>query len=87
MSTRLIAYSIVNYDDVKLLEETIQSKLDNMIMEDISIKRKYKVQMFESLLPPPKIGDNNDHINPLILFAHLIALMTSEDAIAANVCY
>ena len=83
----MIADSRVNCDDVELLRETIQSKLDNMIMEDISIKRKYKVQMFESLLPPPKIGDNNDHINPLILFAHLIALMTSEDAIAANVCY
>ena len=83
----MIADSRVNCDDVELLRETIQSKLDNMIMEDISIKRKYKVQMFESLLPPPKIGDNNVHINPLILFAHLIALMTSEDAIAANVCY
>lgn len=83
----MIADSRVNCDDVELLRETIQSKLDNIIMEDISIKRKYKVQMFESLLPPPEIGDNNVHINPLILLAHLTALMTSEDDIDANVCY
>ena len=58
-----------------------------MVMEDVSIKRKDKVQTFESLLPTTKIGGNIVHINPLILFARLTALMNSEDNIGAYFCY
>ena len=82
----MIADSRVNCDDAELAGETINSKLDNMVMEDVSIKRKEKVQTFESLLPTTKIGNNNVHINSLILFTRLTALMNSEDDIAANFC-
>ena len=67
LSSGLIEDSKINCDD-ESVGETIQSKLDNMIMEDISIKRKDKVKTFESLLPTTKIGDSNVHINPLISF-------------------
>ena len=87
LSSGLIADSKINCDDAEPVGETIQSKRDNMIMEDISIKRKDKVKKFESLLPTTKIGDNNVHINPLILFTRLTALMNSEDNIAVNFRY
>ena len=58
-----------------------------MVMEDVSIKRKDKVQTFESLLPTTKTGNNNVHINPLILFIRLTALMNSEDDIDADFWY
>ena len=58
-----------------------------MVMEDVSIKRKDKVQKFESLLPITKTGNNNVHINRLILFIRLTVLMNSEDDIDANVWY
>ena len=40
LSSGFIADSKINCDDAESAGETIQSKLDNMIMEDISIKRK-----------------------------------------------
>ena len=87
LSNGLIAGSKKNCDDAESVGETIQSKLDNMIMEDITIKRKDKVKTFESLLPTTKIGDSNNHINPLILFTRLTALMNSEDNIGVNFRY
>ena len=65
LASGLIADSKINCDDAESVGETIQSKLDNMIMEDISIKRKDIVKTFESLLPTTKIDDSNVHINPL----------------------
>ena len=58
-----------------------------MVMEDVSIKRKDKVQTFEALLPTTKTGNNNVHINSLILFIRLTALMNSEDDIDADFWY
>ena len=59
--------------------KTIQSKVDNMAIDDISIKRKDKVLTFEYLLPTLKIGNSEFYITPLILFIRFIALMNSED--------
>lgn len=87
ISGGLIPDSKVNCDDTELVGETIQSKLDNMVIEDVSIKRKDKVRLFKPLLTTTKIWKNNVHINSLILFTRLTALMNSEDDIAANVCY
>ena len=64
LSNSLIADSRVNCDGAELVWETVHSKLDNMVMEDVSIKRKGKVQMLESLLATTKIENNNVHINP-----------------------
>ena len=59
--------------------KTIQSRVDNMTIDDISIKRKDKVLTFEYLLPTLKIGNSEFYITPLILFIRFIALMNSED--------
>ena len=87
LSSGLIADSKINWDNSESVGETIQSKLDNMIMEDISIKRKDQVKTFESLSPTTKIGDSNVHVNPLILFTRLTVLMNSEDNIGVNFRY
>ena len=87
LSSGLIADAKINCDDAESVGETIQSKLDNMVTEDISIKRKDKVKTFESLLPTTKISDSNVHINPLILFTRLTAFMNSEDNIGVNFHY
>lgn len=87
ISSGLIADSNVNCDDAELVLETVQSKLDNMAMEDTSIKRKDKVQMLESLLTTAKIGSNNVHIKPLILLTPLTALINSGEGIASIFCY
>ena len=87
LSNSLIADSRVNCDGAELVWETVHSKLDNMVMEDVSIKRKGKVKMLESLSATTKIENNNVHINPLIMFTRLTALMNSEVDIAASFCY
>ena len=87
ISSSLVTDSRINCDDAKLVGESIHSKLGDMVMEDLRIKRKDKVQTFESLLPTTKIENNNAHIKPLTLFTRLTALVNSEDDIAANFCY
>ena len=55
ISGGLIPDSKVNCDVTELVGETIQSKLDNMVIEDVSIKRKDKVRLFKPLLTTTKI--------------------------------
>ena len=74
ISGGLIPDSKVNCDGTELVGETIQSKLDNIVIEDVSIKRKDKVQLFKPLLTTTKVWNNNVHVNPLILFTRLTAL-------------
>ncbi len=52
----------------------IQNKLDNVIFENVTIKRKDQAKAFQDMLPAVQIGDNRVVIDPTILFSCLTAL-------------
>ena len=69
----------VNCDNVEEVGRKIQKKLDNVCMEDATIKRSDQVKTLISLQPGIKMDDKTVHIDPLILFARLTALLQRDD--------
>ena len=52
-----------------------------------SIKRKDHVKTLESRFPGIKIDNNTVHIDPLILFSRLIAVLQREDDVITKFSY
>ena len=68
----------INCDDVESVEENVHAGLDNVCAENAKIQRKDQVKTLEYLRPGVKIDSTNVHINPLILFTHLSAILQRE---------
>ena len=57
----------------------IQSTLDNVSMGDAKIKRKDQVKTLDNLCPGVKINDKTMHVDPMVLFTCLTALVQHKD--------
>ena len=68
----------INCDDVESVGENVHAGLDNVCVENAKIQRKDQVKTLEYLRPGVKIDSTNVHINPLILFTHLSAILQRE---------
>ena len=77
----------VNCDDVEEVGRKIQKKLDNVCIEDATIKRSDQVKTLISLQPGIKMDDKTVNIDPLILFARLTALLQRDDEITDKFRY
>ena len=69
----------VNCDKAEEVGQSIQEKLDDICVEDASIKRNDRVITLESLRPGIKIDMKTVHIDPTILFTRLTAIAQTEE--------
>ena len=58
----------VNCDDAEEVGNTLEVKLDNVCVEDATMKTTDKVQTLESLRPEVKFEGKTAHIDPSVLF-------------------
>ena len=77
----------VNCDEAAKVGFLIQEKLNGMCIENASIKRKDHVKTLESRFPGIKIDNNTVHIDPLILFSRLTAVLQREDDVITKFSY
>ena len=77
----------VNCDEAEKVGFLIQEKLNGMCIENASIKRKDHVKTLESRFPGIKIDNNSVHIDPLILFSRLTAILQREDDVITKFSY
>ena len=77
----------INCDDVESVGENVHAGLDNVCVENAKIQRKDQVKTLEYLRPGVKIDSTNVHINPLILFTHLSAILQRETDSVDNFDY
>ena len=87
LSSGLIGNSAINCDEAVKIGRKIQETLDEVKMEEASIKRKDKVCNFEDLMPTTKIYNKSVHIDPTILFSSLTALANFKENFLDNFSY
>ena len=77
----------VNCGNADGIGRTIQEMLDNICIEDAIIRHKDHVKTLESLRPGITIEKEAVHIDPVILFTRLTAILQREECIAEHFCY
>ena len=71
----------INCDDAEEVGNALQVKLDNVCVEDATMKTKGKVRTLESLRPGVKLEGKTIYIDPSILFTRLTTIIgPDEDA-------
>lgn len=68
----------VNCDDAEQVGQNIQASLNGVCVENCKIKRNDQIRTLEHLRPGVKIGEKTIHIDPLILFTRLAAIVHRE---------
>ena len=67
-----------NCDDAEQAGQHIQESLNGVSVENFKIKRNDQVRTQENLRSGVKIGEKTIHIDPLILFMRLTAIVHLE---------
>ena len=68
----------INCDDAESVGKNIHADLGNACVENAKIRRKDQVKTLEDLRPGVKIDSTNVHIDPLVLFTRLTAILQCE---------
>ena len=77
----------INCDDAENVGYIIQQYIDGLCIEEAKIKRSGKIRTLESLHPGVKLGNKVVHIDPLILFTRLTAMIQRKGNAADTFCY
>ena len=77
----------INCDDVESVGKNIHAGLDNVSVENSKIRQKDQVKTLEYLRPGVKIDSTNVHIDPLIVFIRLTAILERETDSVENFDY
>ena len=81
LSSHLIDNGTINCDEAEAIGQKMQETLDEVTMEEGSIKRKGKVRNFEDVMPTTKINDKDIHIDPTTSFSRLTTLANFKEAL------
>ena len=68
----------INCGDAESVGKNIHAGLGNACVENAKIRRKDQVKTLEYLRPGVKIDSTNVHIDPLVLFTRLTAILQRE---------
>ena len=68
----------INCGDAESVGKNIHTDLGNACVENAKIRRKDQVKTLEDLRPGAKIDSTNVHIDPLVLFTRLTAILQCE---------
>ena len=83
----MVASDNINCDNAEALGEVIQNALNNICIEDAVIPRKTQVCTLQLLKAGVKINSKTVHIDPLILFTRLAALIQRYGKVEENFKY
>ena len=81
LDSGLIASELITCEDAENIGSIIQQSLDNVALNDASIKRLQQTITLATLKPSVKVGNETYVIDPIVLFSRLVALINRTNDI------
>ena len=87
LPTGLVASDKIDCDNAEAVGAAIQNELENICIEDAVIPKKAQVRTLQLMKPGVKIDSKTIHIDPLIFFTRLTALIQRDGKNEGNFKY
>ena len=75
LDSGLIASELITCDNAENIGSIIQQSLDNVALNDASIKRLQQTITLTTIKPSVKVGNETYVIDPIVLFSRLVVLI------------